>query len=46
MKKNYSFRFDDDLIKQVDELAEKESRSRSNMVKIMIEKYIENEQQN
>lgn len=36
MKKTYSFRFDDILIRKVDELAEKHNRSRTNMIETLV----------
>ncbi len=36
MKKPYNFRFDIELIKKLDELAEKHNRSRTNMIERLI----------
>ncbi len=40
MKENYSFRLDPELVKRVDERAKKEKRSRTNLVEVMMEFYL------
>ena len=39
-KQNYTFRFDPDLIEQVDKQAARESRSRTNMIEVMARDYL------
>jgi len=46
MKARYNFRFDNELIKEVDRIAEKEQRSRTNMIEVIIKKYIEDGKKN
>lgn len=41
MKQSISITIDDKLIEELDRLAEKERRSRSNMIEILIEKQME-----
>jgi len=40
MKRIYSFRFDEELIKKIDEIAKKEFRNRNNMVEVILKKFI------
>jgi hypothetical protein len=40
-KEQFSFRFEKDLIKAIDKLAEKDHRSRTNYVEIVLTQHIE-----
>lgn len=39
-KQNYTFRFDPDLVEQIDKQASRESRSRTNMIEVMARDYL------
>lgn len=41
IKRIYSFRFDNDLIKKLDKKAQKENRNRTNMIEYLIKKFID-----
>jgi len=40
-KKNYTFRFDPEMIDKVEEVAKREKRSRTNMIEVMVDAYLE-----
>ena len=43
MRQNISVTLDDEILEQVDTMAEEESRSRSNMIEILLKKQLKKE---